>query len=410
MIPVAVLAAAIAGHTGIPQSLSITLRPDTDDVVLVSTTFGAVLSNDRGATWRNICEEAIGYGTGQRPAWWLSASGAMFAGSFKGLFVARTGGCAWQSVPDFDETGASDIQSVGATILATSNKYGVVNRILRSVDDGLTWTPSPEKSDVLFYSSVRFAPSNPMRVYAGAWWFSPFTSILLRSDDNGQTYTRKDLSAALPAAGAFYVLGVHPTKPEVVFATVIRDAEPHAAWLLKSVDSGETFAPVVTTTELFGSVAFGMDPTVVYAASGNELWKSIDEGQTFTKRDSPKKNACVTTRGTSVFSCGLQELDGWAAGQGPNGDFGPLLRWYGIAGPLTCPVGSVVQTLCEPVWPVVKATFPPEADAGVPPTDAGTIDGGTEPPPAPRPCGCSAAVGPLAVGAVAFLRRRRQSN
>ncbi|MBS1151176.1 MAG: hypothetical protein H6Q89_2874, partial [Myxococcaceae bacterium] len=83
------VSSAAAAHTGIAQSLSVTVRPGAGDTLLVSTTFGAVVSSDRGGSWRSICEEAIGYGTGQRPAWWLSPTGAMLAGSFKGLFVAR---------------------------------------------------------------------------------------------------------------------------------------------------------------------------------------------------------------------------------------------------------------------------------------------------------------------------------
>lgn len=410
MNALALFTAAALAHTGIAQSLSVNLRRGAPNDVLVSTTFGAVLSRDQGATWHEVCEEAIGYGSGQRPAWLLSPSGATFAGSFKGLFIARTDGCFWQAHPEFELTGCSDLQSEGTTILATSTKYGVENRIMRSTDDGVTWTPSPEKSSSLFYSSVRLAPSNPPRVYVAAWWFSPNTSILLRSDDNGQTFTRKDLSAALPAAGAFYVLGVHPTKPEVVFASVIRDMPTPAAWLLRSTDSGETFAPVVATTEVFGSVAFDPTGATVYAASGNELYRSTDEGLTFTKLPTPQKNACVTTRGPAVFTCGLQELDGWAVGQGDGGAFSALMRWGSIQGPLACPASSDVHALCEPLWPVVKTSFPPEADAGPPAIDAGATDGGTLPPFAPRPCGCATVEGPLvALAALLFLRRLRSS-
>ena len=399
------LVSSVAGaHGAIAQSLSITLRPDHDTDVLVSTTFGAVITRDHGASWSSICEEGIGYGTGQRPAWWLSPTGAMFAGSFKGLFVSRGDGCVWQTVAEFDATGASDLQALGATLLATSGKYGVENGILRSTDDGMSWIASPEKSSTLFYSTVRFAPSRPDRVYVAAWWFDPYSSILLRSDDNGRTFTRKDLRAVLPSVGAFYVLGIHPQKPEVLFASVNQDAEPRTAWLLKSIDSGETFVPVITTTEIFSSLAFGADPATVYAASGNALYRSTDEGQTFTKLGTPVKNACVATRGNAVFSCGLQELDHWVVGEGTGGDFGPLLTWGQISGPLSCPAGTPVKTLCEPLWPVVKATFPAEPDAGIP--DAGT-DGGTAPTPPKRGCGCATLDGPLWLAIIVFLRRPR---
>jgi hypothetical protein len=397
---VVLVSTAAAAHTGIAQSLSVTLRPGTPEQILVSTTFGPVITRDNGGSWNEICEEAIGYGSGQRPAWWLSPTGAMFAGSFKGLFVSRGDGCTWEPHPEFETTGCSDLQSQAGTLLATSGKYGVENRILRSTDDGVSWIASPEKSSVLFYSTVRIAPSNPDRVYAAAWWFDPYASILLRSDDNGRTFAREDLSATLPAAGAFYVLAVHPLKPEVLFASVTRDAEPRAVWLLRSIDSGKTFVPVIVTTEIFGSVAFGPDPAIVYAASGNTLYRSTDEGLTFVALSTPQKNACVATRGDRVYTCGLQELDTWAVGQGDGGDFSSLLRWGRIAGPISCDAGTPVQTLCEPLWPVVRATLPPEPDAGKP-------DGGMEKPPPKTGCGCATLDGPLLLAAMLLFRRPR---
>ncbi len=409
LLLVLVLAApALApAHTGVPQALSVNFRPGSANPILVSTTFGAVISSDLGASWKVVCEEAIGYGTGQRPAWYLSPSQAMFAGSFRGLFVSRGDACFWQSVADFEPTGCMDLQGQAGTILATTGKFGVTNKIVRSTDDGVTWVPTPEASATLFYSTIRIAASDPQRVYAAAWWFMPNTSVLLRSDDNGQTFTRKDLSAALPAAGAFYVLAVHPLKPNVLFASVIRDEEPRAAWLLKSTDSGDTFSPVVATTEVFNSVGFGGDPSVVYAASGNALYRSTDEGQTFALLPAPQRNACVASRGADVFSCGLQELDGFAVGQGDGGPFSPLLKWSRISGPFVCPQGSLVASLCDPLWPVVKATFPPEPDAGST-ADAG-VDAGQQPALAKKGCGCATVEGPLWLALVVFLRRRPRS-
>jgi photosystem II stability/assembly factor-like uncharacterized protein len=400
---------ALALAHGTPaQTLSVSTRPGVENDLLVSSTFGAIVSHDRGASWRVICEEAIGYGTGQRPAWLLSASGAMFAGSFKGLFVARDGGCDWQTVPEFEVQGCADVQQRGGTMLAVQGKYSLTdaNGILRSTDDGHTWSRSAEESKVLFYSSVRLAPSNPMRAYVAAWWFQPNVSLLLRSDDDGQTFTTKDVSAALPAVGAFYVLAVHPTKPGTLFVTVTRDAEPKTSWLLKSTDDGDTFTPVVTAVEIFNSVAFGPDPSVVYAASGNALYRSSDEGATFELLAVPSRNACVATSGAHVYGCGLQELDGFVVGQATSGkDFSSLMRWSSIAGPQTCPASSMVTTLCEPLWPVVQSTFPIEPSDGGPP-DAGEADAGHDPPIVPKPCGCSAASGPMLLGLALMLRRR----
>ena len=90
-------------------------------------------------------------------------------------------------------------------------------------------------------------------------------------------------------------------------------------------------------------------------------------------------------------------------GQGDGGDFAPLLRWSRIAGPISFPVGSAVQSQCEPLWPTVKATFPLESDAGV--VDGG--DGGTSPALPQKGCGCGVVEGPLGLAMIVFLRRRR---
>jgi hypothetical protein len=402
-----VIPATIFAHGLPPQTLSVSLRPGSENDLMIGTTFGGVISHDRGQSFRVICEEAIGYGTGQRASWWLSPSGADFACSLKGLFVARTGGCDWQSVPELESIGCLEIRGQGSTLIAVSGKFGETNQILRSTDDGVSWHPSNESSTTRFYSSVRFAPSDPQRVYVGAWWFNPYASVLLRSDDNGQTFGATDLSASLPTAGAFFVLAVHPQKSSVVFASVSQD-NPRAAWLVRSTDSGGSFTVVATSTEIFNSVAFGVDPSTVFAAAGNQLFRSENEGLSFMALPIPQRNACVTTTPAGrLYSCGLEELDGWVVGEASSAggtNFAPFLTWGQIAGPISCPVGSAVATLCEPLWPVVLASFPVRVDAGPLP------DAGPGTPPLPKPgCGCATVDGPLWFGLVALLLRRVQS-
>src|SRR5262245_41553537 len=88
-----VLALAVdAGANGRdPYTSTINFKQGNDQEIIAGMTFGAVVSHDGGATWRWMCERAIGYGGLYDPDYAYSTSGAVFATTFDGLKVMRDG-------------------------------------------------------------------------------------------------------------------------------------------------------------------------------------------------------------------------------------------------------------------------------------------------------------------------------
>jgi hypothetical protein len=399
------LASATAFAHGVyPQTLHVQTGPAGE--VVVGTSFGLIVQRGEGE-WRWICDEAIGDTSGQPSAIHAAADGRYWVASSKGLFASTDQGCGWSAIATFTESGASDITGIGATLYATTSRFGQVNRVYRSTDSGATFTPTALASDAKFFGGIRLAPSRPQRLYVSAWWYTPTVSSFLHvSDDSGATFDDRDLSAALPAAGAFRVHAVHPTNPDVLFASVEDVAVADKVYLVKSVDAGATFTAVLAVPRPFTSVAISADGNVVYAATAILLYRSTDGGQTFTALDSPTRNACVTLSGSDVYACGWPLQDGWALGRSDNGgaSFTSALEWKDLQGPLSCAEGTPVFDLCEPIWPTVRG------ELGIPIVVG--EDGGQDPAPTPRGCGCSSLEGGafLAWAAAAIAVRRRRST
>ncbi len=414
----AALLAASAGwaHGTPPQALLVRERPGDPNELLVGTTFGALVSFDGACSWHLVCEEAIGYAKNRTPAWWLSPSGATFAATFDGVFVSRDHACTWAPVPPFADAGATDLQGLGGTVVAVSGTYGIVNQIYRSTDDGRSFTAVPATgNDAGFYSTVRFAPSDPQRVYVGEWWFDPYSSWVLKSVDGAQTFTTFDHSADLPTAGAFYVLAVHPANPDLLLAEVTSPQTPPTSYLLLSENGGQSFAAVATAVgSPFNSAAFSADGQKAWAAAGDQLFGSTDSAHTFSVLPLPTRSTCVDVEGDRLYACSKQEVDGWEVGRGStaSGAFSPGLIWQQIDGPLGCGANSPLQQACDPVWPVIQLGF-----AGPPPGfDAGTLcdggiggAGGGGGSGGHKGCGCASGT-PLALFGLIFLIRGMSSR
>lgn len=381
------LTALALGHGGYPVAYQVLETPSSASRLFAATTFGLLRSDDDGASWDLICEESIGIESAQSPVWGMSASGALLVGGFQGVFLSRDQGCTFASIEEFRDTGASDIRASGANIYVASGKYGVTNRVLRSRDDGQTWSPTSLVSAEEFYSSLQIAPSRPQRIYVAAWWFKPEpTEFLYRSDDFGDTFTRVALTDKLPGKGAFYVYAVDPTNPDVAYGVLATDVAPRTSYLLRSSDQGDTWRVVLETTETFNSVAIASGGTEVWAATSGKLYRSMDSGMTFTAQSLPTRYACAMATADRVYVCGWPEVDGFALARarGATG-FGPVLTWDRLRQVAACPAGGRVDMYCASLFDGVRATLP------MPGSDGGT-GGGGEMTPTPQG-GCRCALG-----------------
>jgi hypothetical protein len=419
----------VLSHGAYPLAYQLLERPQQPTQLVAGTTFGALLSSDDGQDWKWVCEEAIGYGQSLNPVW-LAAGPRLFAGSFRGLFVTSDDGCSWASHPAFDElpdggqgTGVSDLHDNGTALFAVSGKYGVVNGAWRSTNGGVDWAPLPLADPAQFFTTVRSAPSRPQRLYVGAWWFRPSpTEAMYWSDDNGDSFTRVDLSGKMPpvpisdggmapARGSFYVYAVHPTDPDTIWAGLQQDDDPRHSFVLWSRDRGETWALLLDTADQLGGIAVSENASTVWAATSGKLYHS-DDSAPFTPFTVPTRQSCISRYGARVYTCGWPEFDGFAVARDTGQGFEPLLTWPRISGVAACPPASKVNTLCAGYFPVLVASFPRPFDpdgGGGGAGGGGSGAGGGGQPPTPG-CHCSPGGAELSLTLLLALGRFARGN
>lgn len=456
------LAAGPAAANGrYPSAQQLLVDPDDPENLWVRATYGLVNSRGR-SEWGWVCEDAIGYGSGEDPMLVMAHGGRLFAGAFAGLFVSADGGCSWSLEPSMAGLQVRDIAtdaahaSVAALTSTPLDNGDYELRVFRSSGDPPQFAAlgRPIALDLLGFT-IDVAPSDPRRLYvSGAMWpLAPSAdagpppekpdasprgpngpAFLLRSRDGGETWERRRLRGA-SLYNEPYIAAVHPTNPDVLYVRVKGPDQQQgfiSSHLLYSDDAGDSFREIFRgpadmlgfalspdggrvylglgdSRELSGFRKVEASALGVYEAAAPEFaFSRVFEGQI----------GCLTYSGSTLFACGAHYSSGFeiAASKDDGRTFETLLDFGGIQGPLRCEGANDVGPECGPAWP---ATCEP---IGVCPSRG--ADASSEPAPAPqtdsgccgseskrsarggKPAGAALA---LALAASLALRRRRRS-
>ena len=146
------------------------------------------------------------------------------------------------------------------------------------------------------------------------------------------------------------------------------------------------------TTASVSDITFLQDGSVVIATI-NGAWQATTPTGTFNPVTGALQFACLKQRDDgTLFGCGANwDPDNMALGQSssaPGGPWTQVFRFVQMAGPLSCPAGTVQHDTCALVlWPSVKEQFgipdptpdaAPALDAPTPPKKAsGCCDSGS---------------------------------
>jgi len=366
-----------------PATVNIEFRPGNDQVVLLPATFGLLLSQDGGESFRWVCEDAIGYGGTYDPDYAIHPNGDIYSTTFAGLRVSRDGGCSWLTIdgPFKDKwVGEVDIATDGR-IWATTSTGGAANDVYVS-GDGSTFASTGLLDSTTWWLSVRSASSNAQRVYVTGYRPErvnpmggdpiPSASVLRRTDDGGATWQTLPVDAfTLRSDSQLFIEAVGEQDPDLLFARVFRAQAPVGDAIYRSLDGGQTWTEVLSLSSTIrafllrsdGKTAIAGtdsscaddDPTVLKGCVFVAPDADAPTGPTWRATDEQPRMACLGESGSGdLLSCGANwEPDLFSLARSQDGDaWTKVMRFSDIKGPLECPQETIQQNVCATLqWP-----------------------------------------------------------
>jgi hypothetical protein len=404
-----------------PKAQAIATVPGSaGETIFVRTTFGILVSRDRGASFRWMCERALGYDGQWDPPIAVTRDGTLWVGLEAGLVSTRDG-CAVESAPELAGETVRDltIDPRGETLWVITGAPGKPTRVYRrrpaaSAAAGARWERLPAAGlDGVNPMTIEVAPSKPSRLYASGQPYDTIRGRLYRSDDGGKTFT--GLANDLPAQGPFFIAAVDDRDPDRV---LVRHLHTTGSDVLVTADGGATFRITLSMASAMFGFATSPDGGTFWAGSGlpeHGILRSADRGDTWNR---------VATRGVlclhapasptdDVLACeNALALGASAVAVSPDrgATWRSLARFADVRGPVACGGGDASAALCgDAAWEEIRAFVQPragaadaadaaDADAAAPrPRSTAGDDAGARTPSTPaRACGCEMAGAPRA--------------
>lgn len=346
-----------------PNADMLVVDPTDPSHLVLRATFGTLVSTDEGRRWSWICEEAIGYSSGD-PALTVLAGGNLLHAFLGKIMVSAAEGCSFSPVPfpAADGRFAVDVtldplDTTRAWVLA-SGLMGRRQASLLDVNAALA-TPRVVAEDFV-PSTIEVARSRPERMYV-VGFDGTFQSTLLVSDDRGQTWMARPIS---PYAGLpMYLSAIDPFNPDVLYVRVDDGTSDH---LIVSRDGGQSFADVLTIASDMLGFALSPDGSKV-AAGGPDagLFVASSADLLFRPAAAIASLRCLTWANAGLFACAQESIDGWtvAASSDDGQSFQPLWHVQDLV-PLECDGSTSAGQVCPRAWLDVSAQIGAELVPG----------------------------------------------
>ncbi len=421
LLPILVLVfpQAIFAHVGAGAG-DTDLLPKAGDpsAVVLEAPWGLIVgASDGGFDW--ICHEVLSSGVAELPEFEISRDGTMLgvSGLLTGvsvpdesLYRSTDGGCSWDPVSG--TTGrliidaAFDPEDASVVLGVTANPAGVDdpirNAILQSTDGGATFA-QVAAYDGRVFRAVRFGAGGV--AYALATDQEPFGAVLLRSGDGGETWVERpvpDDVLETPAFGS--IAAIDPVDSDEVWL-IFDGNEDDAA--LRTIDGGETFAPLQLPASLVLDVTLVTDGSAWLVGDARRLWSSADRGEWTEQPDAPQVWGGAWADGELRLAVNTLAHDEALVRTADGASFTTILETLELRGPLACDPGTTVANVCEPLWDDLYRSL-----TLMRPRPSGDDDDDSAPIEPPSTCdGCGggggAALLPLAFASGIGFRRRR---
>ncbi|HMI93981.1 MAG TPA: hypothetical protein VK509_21550 [Polyangiales bacterium] len=423
----------VRANGAFPDSLTVLLPEDRPDQIFVATNFGLLRSDDAGASWGVVCEEAIGtlaelYAIGPAP------SHRVLAVTLDGLVVSNDDACSFRLVPpplvfpsDAFVDPADDQHVLAVAEVERSANGRAIQGIFESTDgaESFAWTPLYMAEETLNFTGLEIARSDPRTLYATLYEFvGAVGARLLRSHDGGKSFGQVDLGGVLGRRLA-RILTIDPADPERVY---LRAYDSSMKEQLAIFDGATASVEIVfDLPHRMSAFLLRSDGALIVGTREDGGYISTDGGKSFARwRGAPHLRA-LGERAGRLYAVADDLVDGYAlaASDDLGESWQPLLRYADVSGPLAC---GELPVICEQSWSMVQQRLDagpgegevPIADAGAR-RDAGAVaraDGGSA---HERESGCDCRLAPrssagsssapaiavAALAAIALSRRRR---
>lgn len=377
-----------AANGRFPRAQRLLEDPRDPRHLILAATYGLLVTKDRGASWRHVCEAA--YGERDLTTDALTAftpEGALLAGIYSGVSRAATNTCDFQrvlgfnnreAVPDF-ALAPSSPGRVLAIQVAIPEEGEPYSRLYRSDDDGLSWQPLGEvlPRSLRTPLTIEVAPSDAGRVYLSGLGEND-EGVLLRSDDGGQSFEQLEIPTDAASFEAPYIVAVDPEDADRLYVRTdawLFDADTNSAIaddaLLYSEDGGGRFAELIRAPgKLFG-FAFSPNGSELLLGYGDPreaggsrytdpaalgIYRAAKGSSDFQKRYAGSVG-CLTWNERGVYVCTDEYATGFALSLFDAASFDvmpavqvqPLLRVADVAGPIECAACST-GAVCASYW------------------------------------------------------------
>jgi len=389
--------ASAQANSRFPYGNQLVVHPHNPDVILVRTTFGILLSEDRGKVFHWICEPLIGFTNLLDPGVGIFDDGSYAVAGFYGVAISRDNACSYPFAPgaltnQYAIDIAVDRDAKSAVVVTTSKPLedgGTTPvQFFTTSDNGVTWTKQGDDLDRgLTTTTLDSAPSDANRVYIGGSVTATdgLHGFVIRSDDRGKTWHPRTLiggNTNETRVTSAYISGVDPTDPNRVYVRGLTSTQRDVLYV--SFDAGDTFQEAKRFNGSMFGFAISPDGSKVAiggATDGVHVAPRPASGapHVFEQHSNTPVN-CLKWTTETLYGCGDNRQSGVFV-VGRSDDEGrtwkPLLNTVDdIAATLTrCPTGSPYNNLCIADWKRQQCLF---ATPGALEQCASLVDGGAD--------------------------------
>jgi len=365
VLALAVVASLEARADGaFPTGMSVLVPAGAPQRILVGTTFGLVISEDAGATWRYVCEPYVTGSGNTVLVYQAGSNGEVIAAHLDNLsrtadlctWTRATGSMAGLIVVDAFVTPANPDSvlaiawppAAGASLFPSGNGGQSFGAAL------LASGVPPVRADERLVS-VEIAASAPAVVYATTFAF-PSASLpggsaaLLRSADGGNGWSRFDLGVG-PSVQV-KIAQVDPADANTVYLLVSSGGSDAIS---VTSDGGATVQTVLAPGTPMGGFVRASDGALYAGTGAGDFYVRAPGATNFDRLPGPHL-LCLGERAGRLYACGNGSGDGYDLATSDDGgkSFHKVLSFTQILGPIACPA---VQSACAADFAQLQRTL-----------------------------------------------------